>query len=201
MPFLSLGLSTEWPWQRGLLQRPAHGEVHGVTGGAPSSAQVDLRSSGDGPRATVGGGQATPAWEALEGAVTGFHSGPLLLRQPNGAGMTADEALEPKSHRAWEWPQTAPVLLALPHRPGSKGPGFSFVVTAGCGGGRGGRRNREEKGERLLGTHEQPQEPVGGQATAEVSSSGAGIARGCRHPGGLWCAPWPLLLSGSPSLG
>lgn len=65
------------------------------------------------------------------------------------------------------------------------------------GEGRGARRGR-----RLLGTHQQLQEPVGsGQAAAEVSSSEAGIARGCRLRRCLWCAPWPLLLSEPSTLG
>lgn len=90
-------------------------------------------------------------WPLLPGrlcreAVTGCRSGPLPLGLPDEAGLTAHEALEPKSHRACVWSQRAAALLTLPHPLGGKGPRFSFPVTAEWGGGRGGRRKGEEKG-------------------------------------------------------
>lgn len=53
----------------------------------------------------VGGG---PAW-GWGRTVTGFYLGPLPSRQPDGAEMITEEAMEPKAqevggHQAWAWP-------------------------------------------------------------------------------------------------
>lgn len=150
-------------------------------------------------------------WPLLPGrlcreAVTGCRSGPLPLGLPDEAGLTAHEALEPKSHRACVWSQRAAALLTLPHPLGGKGPRFSFPVTAEWGGG--GKGREEERGGEggepggvggFWGLASSPRSQwVVGQAAAEGSSSGAGSARGCRRRGGLWCVSWPLLLSGVP---
>lgn len=149
-------------------------------------------------------------WPLLPGrlcreAVTGCRSGPLPLGLPDEAGLTAHEALEPKSHRACVWSQRAAALLTLPHPLGGKGPRFSFPVTAEWGGGKGREEERGGEGGEpggvggFWGLASSPRSQwVVGQAAAEGSSSGAGSARGCRRRGGLWCVSWPLLLSGVP---
>lgn len=172
-------------------------------GGAPLSAQVCLRSSGDDTNATVGEGRATPAREAVEGGGDWI----LLRASPAGAadeaGMRADAALEPKSHQAWVWSQRAPAGRTLAHPLGGKRPGFSFVVTAGCGG-----REGEEWGGEPGGAEASGDSPAtagaSGQAGRRLLKSAAreqGLpeAAGAGEVFGVF--PGPYFSRGSPSPG
>lgn len=115
-------------------------------GGATPLAQVCLRS-GNGTKATVGEGLATPAWEAVQGGSDGM---PLRASPARAARRSRTDSSRGPGAQIASGLRVVPKGSCIAYPAPSSGRQRAQVLLPGhCrvgGGGRGGRRKGEEKG-------------------------------------------------------